>query len=79
MSPGKKQEERAALHLLFRKLALGVVDMVRILKMALADSYNTARKAYPSTQVHHDNCITVQSTESLIGCALLAEETPKSI
>ncbi len=49
MSPGKKQEERAALHLLVRKLALGVVDMVRILKMALTGSYNAARKAYPST------------------------------
>lgn len=76
MSPGKKQEERAALHLLVRKLALGVVDMVRILKMALAGSYNAARKAYPSTQVHHDNCITVQTTESLIGCSFPADKTP---
>jgi len=42
MSPGKKQEERGVLHLLVRKLALRIVDMVRILKMALAGSYNAA-------------------------------------
>lgn len=79
MSPGKKQEERAALHLFVRKLALGVADIVRILKMALAGSYNAARKAYPLTQVHHDYASLFRAQVESGTLSLLKKTPPKSV